>query len=146
MIFNLFDPGKKRAGQDHYLATTKLFEQKSRAVVLLAEYENNREVFQTLCLNLILIIDDFTLEGCVDSKQMSICVDADNADERKWTKAFPVLPESSYDLGWNDRDCRRKRKFHSCKRSSASSATDVLSSQQLHTTNTVRINKLITMV
>lgn len=81
MIFNLFDPGKKGAGQDHYLATTKLFEQKSRAVVLLAEYKNNTEDFQTSCLNLVLIIVDFTLGGCVDSKQ--ICVDTANADERK---------------------------------------------------------------
>lgn len=48
MIFNLFDPGKKGAGQDHYLAPTKLFEQKSRAVVLLAEYKNNTEDFQNL--------------------------------------------------------------------------------------------------
>lgn len=48
MIFNLFDRGKKGAGQDHYLAPTKLFEQKSRAVVLLAEYKNNTEDFQNL--------------------------------------------------------------------------------------------------
>lgn len=80
MIFNLFDPGKKGAGQDHYLATTKLFEQKSRAV---AEYKSNTEDFQTLCLNLVLIIDDFTLGGCVDSKHMRICADTADADERK---------------------------------------------------------------
>lgn len=83
MIFNLFDPWKKGAGQDHYLATTKLFEQKSRAAVLLAAYKNNTEDFQTLCLNLVLIIDDFTSGGCVDSKHMRICADAANADERK---------------------------------------------------------------
>lgn len=40
MLFNLFDPWKKGAGQDHYLATTKLFGKinKTNTVVLLAEF------------------------------------------------------------------------------------------------------------